>query len=148
MRRSLSRSRIALALCLSAGPAVHLGAQAIAADGAQNAGGLFLLFPVGARAVGMGQSAVTLEGSGDAVFWNPSGLATMENGEFALHSASLVAGATKALTAFFPRRGIGVFGGAVYLVAYRDPEVVASPPATSSCSPPSPPTWAAASSSG
>src|SRR6266496_4122863 len=126
MRRSLSRSRIALALCLSAGPPVHLGAQAIAADGAQNAGGLFLLFPVGARAVGMGQSAVTLEGSGEAVFWNPAGLATMENGEFALHSASLVAGATNALTAFFPRRGIGVFGGAVYLVDYGDQEVVDS----------------------
>src|SRR6266705_3595106 len=126
MRRSLSKGRIALALCLSAGPPGHLGAQAIAADGAQNAGGLFLLFPVGARAVGMGQSAVTLEGSGDAVFWNPSGLATMENGEFALHSASLVAGATNALTAFFPRRGMGVFGGAVYLVDYGDQEFVDS----------------------
>src|SRR3989475_1337358 len=126
MRRSLSRSPIALVLCLSAGPPVHLGAQAIAADGAQNAGGLFLLFPVGARAVGMGQSAVTLEGSGEAVFWNPAGLATMETGEFALHSASLVAGATNALTAFFPRRGIGVFGGAVYLVDYGDQEVVDS----------------------
>src|SRR3989442_13328899 len=126
MRLCLSRSRIALALCLSAGPPVHLGAQAIAADAAHDAGGLFLLFPVGARAVGMGQSAGTLEGGGEAVFWNPAGLATMENGEFALHSASLVAGATNALTAFFPRRGIGVFGGAVYLVDYGDQDVVDS----------------------
>src|SRR2546425_5187578 len=113
MRRSLSRSRIALALCLSAGPPVHLGAQAIAADGAQNAGGLFLLFPVGARAVGMGQSAVTLEGGGEAGVWNPAGLATLENGEVALHSASLVAGATQALPALLPRPRLRVLRGAL-----------------------------------
>src|SRR3989442_3615643 len=112
MRLCLSRSRIALALCLSAGPPVHLGAQAIAADAAQNAGGLFLLFPVGARAVGMGQSAVTLEGGGEAVFWNPAGLATMENGEFALHSASLLAGAAHAPPAPFPRPRTRGFRGA------------------------------------
>src|SRR6266516_4663922 len=114
-RRTVGRG-VALAIFLSATGSLGLTAQAIASDGAQNAGALFLLFPVGARAVGMGQSAVTLEGSGEAVFWNPGGLATMETGEFALHSASLVAGATNALTAFFPRRGIGVFGGAVYRV--------------------------------
>ncbi len=124
-RRTVGRG-VALAIFLSATGSLGLTAQAIASDGAQNAGALFLLFPVGARAVGMGQSAVTLEGSGEAVFWNPGGLATMETGEFALHSASLVAGATNALTAFFPRRGIGVFGGAVYLVDYGDQEVVDS----------------------
>src|SRR6266581_3436189 len=95
---------VAILLLLSGRPAAHLTAQTVPGDVAQNAGGLFLLFPVGARAVGMGQSAVTLEGGGDAVFWNPAGLATMETGEFALHSASLVVGATNALTAFFPRR--------------------------------------------
>src|SRR3989454_654560 len=127
MRRSLSSERsVALAVLLSAAVSLRLSAQAIAPDGTQNAGGLFLLFPVGARAVGMGQSAVALDGSGEVAFWNPSGLATMENSEFALHSASLVAGATNALTAFFPRRGIGVLGGAVYLVDYGDQDVVDS----------------------
>jgi len=127
MRRSLSSERgVAFAVLLSAAVSLRLSGQAIAPEGTQNAGGLFLLFPVGARAVGMGQSAVALDGGGEAVFWNPSGLATMENGEFALHSASLVAGATNALTAFFPRRGIGVLGGAVYLVDYGDQDVVDS----------------------
>ena len=117
---------VAILLLWSGGATVRLIAQTVPADAAQNAGGLFLLFPVGARAVGMGQSAAALDGSGEAAFWNPSGLATMNNDEFALHSASLVSGATNALTAFFPRRGIGVLGGAVYLVDYGDQDVVDS----------------------
>src|SRR5712691_5956097 len=127
MRRRRSDGRIvAILALLSGGPAVRLTAQTVPTAATQNAGALFLLFPVGAREVGMGQSAVALDGGGEAVFWNPSGLATMDNGEFALHSASLVSGATNALTVFFPRRGIGVLGGAVYLVDYGDQDVVDS----------------------
>src|SRR6267143_6161165 len=104
MRRSLSSAVGGVLLLMTARAPDPLAAQTIAADGAQNSGALFLLFPVGARAVGMGQSAVALDGGGEAAFWNPSGLATMDNDEFALHCASLLSGATNALTAFFPRR--------------------------------------------
>src|SRR5438477_12535514 len=130
MRRSASKGGQAvrrlggwtlLAASLTAYPPSRLSAQQV-----NNSGALFLVFPVGARAVGMGQSAAALDGSGEAAFWNPSGLATMTNDEFALHSASLVSGATNALTAFFPRRGIGVLGGAVSLVDYGDQDVVDS----------------------
>src|SRR5712664_731677 len=126
MRRSLSSAVGGILLLLTAQAPHPLAAQTVAADGAQNSGALFLLFPVGARSVRIKQSAVTLDGAGEAAFWNPSGLATMDNDEFALHSASLVSGATNALTAFFPRRGIGVLGGAVYLVDYGDQDVVDS----------------------
>src|SRR5882672_8916148 len=85
-----------------------------------NAGALFLVFPVGAQAVGMGQTATAAAGRGEAAFWNPAGLATMSDDEFSLHSASLVAGRSNVLGAYFPSRGIGVFGGAVYLVDYGD----------------------------
>jgi hypothetical protein len=87
-----------------------------------NTGALFLVFPVGARAVGMGQTAMGSEGRGEAAFWNPAGLATLETNEFALHSATLVAGRSHVLGAYFPSRGIGVLGGAVYLVDYGDLE--------------------------
>src|SRR6266567_8629701 len=87
-----------------------------------NAGALFLVFPVGAQAVGMGQTATAAAGRGEAAFWNPAGLATMSDNEFALHSASLVAGRSNVLGAYFPSRGIGVIGGAVYLVDYGDLE--------------------------
>src|SRR5467141_4787804 len=85
-----------------------------------NAGGLFLVFPVGAQAVGMGQTATAMAGRGEAAFWNPAGLATLSDDEFSLHSASLVAGRSNVLGAYFPSRGIGVIGGAVYLVDYGD----------------------------
>jgi len=70
----------------------------------------------------MGQTAIAASGRGEAAFWNPAGLATLSDAEFALHSATLVAGKSNVLGAYFPTRGIGVFGGAVYLVDYGDLE--------------------------
>ena len=105
-------------LLLSACPPVRLSAQELPT----NAGALFLLFPVGAQAVAMGQTAAALDGRGEAAFWNPAGLATMERSEVALNTASLAAGPTHALTAYFPSRGLGVLGAAVYLVDYGNLE--------------------------
>src|SRR5881409_2498443 len=81
---------------LTAYPPIRLPAQQV-----NNSGALFLVFPVGARAVGMGQTAAALDGRGEAAFWNPAGLATLEHSEFALNTASLAAGATHALTAYY-----------------------------------------------
>jgi hypothetical protein len=97
-------------------PTVQLSAQELPL----NTGALFLVFPVGAAAVGMGQTATAAAGRGEAAFWNPAGLATLTDDEFALHSATLVAGRSNVLGAYFPSRGIGVIGGAVYLVDYGD----------------------------
>lgn len=102
--------------CLSIIPTFHLSAQ----EPPLNAGALFLVFPVGAQAVGMGQTATAAAGRGEAAFWNPAGLATLAEDEFALHSATLVAGRSHVLGVYFPSRGIGVIGGAVYLVDYGD----------------------------
>ena len=115
-----ARPAIALALSLLfVGSAAHLSAQAPPL----NSGALFLLFPVGAQAVGMGQTAAALEGRGEAVFANPAGLGALATNEFALHTARLAAGTATALTAFFPGHGVGVFGGALYLVDYGDQDV-------------------------
>src|SRR2546426_4988729 len=103
---------------LSACPRVRLAAQGLPTI----AGPLFLLFPVGAQAVAMGQTAAALDGRGEAAFWNPAGLATMERSEVALNTASLAAGPAHALTAYFPSRGLGVLGAAVYLVDYGNLE--------------------------
>lgn len=122
VRRTGERFLVVAAL-LSARTPDALSAQTAADAGVLNSGALFLLFPVGAQSVGMGQTAVALDGRGEAVFWNPAGLATIAHGEFALHSANLAAGNTNALTAFFPSHGLGVVGGAVYLVDYGDEDV-------------------------
>src|SRR5204863_5414662 len=120
MRRRLSRRMLegwtVGMIVLSNLPTVQLSAQ----EQPLNAGALFLVFPVGAQAVGMGQTAVAASGRGDAAFWNPAGLATLSDDEFALHTATLVAGRSNVLGAYFPSRGIGVIGGAVYLVDYGD----------------------------
>jgi hypothetical protein len=116
------RALLTVLLCVSS--AARLSGQTATDVGqVQNSGALFLLFPVGAQVVGMGQTAGALDGRGEAVFGNPAGLATLPMGEFALHSANLAAGTTSALTVFFPSRRIGVLGGAVYLVDYGDEEV-------------------------
>jgi hypothetical protein len=70
----------------------------------------------------MGQVGTALEGRGVAAFWNPAGLATLVESEFSLHTASLAAGRTHVVTAYFPSPRIGVVGGAIYLVDYGDLE--------------------------
>lgn len=115
MRRSLCSG--ALLAALATAPRA-----ASAQEPPLNTGALFLVFPVGAQAVGMGQTATASAGRGEAAFWNPAGLATLPDDEFALHSATLVAGRSHVLGAYFPSNGIGVIGGAVYLVDYGDLE--------------------------
>src|SRR5436309_12664996 len=115
-RRTVGR-RLGLVLgMLSVSLTVRLSGQELA----NNSGALFLLFPVGAQAVAMGQTAAALEGRGEAAFWNPAGLATLERSEVAFNTATLAAGATHALTAYFPSHGLGVLGGSIYLVDYGD----------------------------
>ena len=114
MKPNLSRAALALGLGLA-------GPSAVAAQSSPeltNAGAIFLLLPVGAQAVGMGQAGVTLQGRGDAVFWNPAGLASIPSSEFTLNSANFVAGPLTAITMFVPRRGIGTFGIGVLLLDY------------------------------
>ena len=105
-------------LLLPAYPPARLPAQAQP----NNSGALFLSLPVGAEAVGMGQTAVTLEGHGVAAFWNPAGLATMSESEFGLQNAMLAVGSSYAITGYVHTHGIGVFGGAIYLLDYGDLE--------------------------
>jgi hypothetical protein len=102
-------------LLLAAGSPARLPAQV-----ANNSGALFLVFPVGAQAVGMGQAAMAVDGRAEAAFGKPAGLATLDRDVFTLHSATLPAGAAHALSVYFPSRGIGVLGGAIYLVDYGD----------------------------
>src|SRR6267142_1152579 len=120
MRRKASEGRsdgltagrtVAVALLLlTVGPLGRLAGQ----EPPLNAGALFLVFPVGAQAVGMGQTATAAAGRGEAAFWNPAGLATMSDDEFSLHSASLVAGGSHGLGDYFPSRGIGHGTAALY----------------------------------
>jgi hypothetical protein len=125
MRQRLSEIGWRTAIVLLV-PSTFTTTRAAAQDQPLNAAALFLLFPVGATTVGMGQTAAAADGHGEVVFQNPAGVASMSSSEFALHTATLAAGPTNALTAFFPRHGIGVFGATLYLADYGDLELTDS----------------------
>src|SRR5690242_148736 len=125
MRQRLSEIGWRTAIVLLV-PSTFSTTRAAAQDQPLNAAALFLLFPVGATTVGMGQTAAAADGHGEVVFQNPAGVASMSSSEFALHTATLAAGPTNALTAFFPRHGIGVFGATLYLADYGDLELTDS----------------------
>jgi hypothetical protein len=125
MRQRLSEIGWRTAIVLLV-PSTLTTTRAAAQDQPLNAAALFLLFPVGATTVGMGQTAAAADGHGEAVFQNPAGVASLSSSEFALHTATLAAGPTNAITAFFPRHGIGVFGATLYLADYGDLELTDS----------------------
>jgi hypothetical protein len=125
MRQRLSEIGWRTAIVLLV-PSTFTTTRAAAQDQPLNAAALFLLFPVGATTVGMGQTAAAADGHGEVVFQNPAGVASLTSSEFALHTATLAAGPTNALTAFFPRHGIGVFGATLYLADYGDLELTDS----------------------
>jgi hypothetical protein len=81
-----------------------LGLVALRPSLAESQGGtadqaaLFLLLPISARAVGMGQSMMATHGSGDAVWWNPAGIASITRGDASLHHSQSVIGTSEALT--------------------------------------------------
>jgi len=74
--------------------------------------GIFLLLPVGARAVGMGEAVVAQRGGSDMLWWNPSAIAG--NGpsdhEIALHHSTTVVGQGNALAIVWPLADRSAFG--------------------------------------
>jgi len=89
-------------------------ATIVAARAARAQGGtadqaaLFLLLPVSARAVGMGQAMMAASGTGDGVWWNPAGIATVKRGDAALHHSQSVIGTSEALTVTAATSRLGV----------------------------------------
>jgi hypothetical protein len=80
--------------------------------------GIFLLLPVGARAVGMGEAVVAQRGGSDMLWWNPSAIAG--NGpsdhEVALHHSTTVVGQGNALAVVWPSQNGSAFGLAINVI--------------------------------
>ncbi len=93
--------------------AMALATSAARAQSGQEA--IFLLLPVGARAVGMGEAVVAQRGGSDMLWWNPSAIAG--NGpsdhEIALHHSTTVVGQGNALAVVWPGQARSAFGLAV-----------------------------------
>jgi len=79
--------------------------------------GIFLLLPVGARAVGMGEAVVAQRGGSDLLWWNPSAIVAGDSAagphEVALHHSTTVVGQGNALAVVWPIRHASAFGFAI-----------------------------------
>src|SRR5215208_1629973 len=119
-RRSSLVASMALAAVVTAlGAPPRAGAQGgLAEDGA-----LFLLLPVGARAVGMGQAVVADRPGSEAVWWNPGALAHADKRELAIHHSQSVVGTGDALTLVIPSSLLGVFAISANILDYGDQPV-------------------------
>jgi hypothetical protein len=122
MRRRLSR--LATALTLAAGLAVPAAPAPAPAQGdVATEGALFLLLPVGARAVGMGQAVVAERGGSEAVWWNPAGLAPIERFEAAIHHSQTILTTRDAVSLIVPFPLLGVFALSADIVTFQEQEV-------------------------
>src|SRR5215216_6971280 len=99
-RRRCRRAAVALRLVASLSAALAEGASA--QGPAAEEGALFLLVPVGARAVGMGQAVVADQPGSEAIWWNPAALARAEKRELAIHHSQSLVGTGDALTLVVP----------------------------------------------
>jgi hypothetical protein len=121
MRRRRSDVVIGLALAL-----LCLPREAHAQGGTAEDGALFLLLPVGARAVGMGQAIVAGQPGTEAVWWNPAALARAERPEAAIHHSQTIVATGDAVSLAYPSV-IGVIVASVNILNYGEQRVTVDP---------------------
>jgi len=124
MRRPRSSLGAVLALAVALATPPDAGAQGgLAEDGA-----LFLLLPVGARAVGMGQAVVADQPGSEAVWWNAAALARADKREVAIHHSQSLVGTGDAITIVVPSSLLGVLALSANIFNYGELPVTGSQP--------------------
>ena len=100
----------ARALAQEAELAAASDAGAMAARRApSNEGALFLVLPVGAQGIAMGRAMTALP-SQESAFWNPAGLAQVEDRRFFLYRGDQLAGRATAFSFLLGRESVGTLG--------------------------------------
>ena len=123
MRRRTTRlARLAAAGCLAALAARETAAQ----TGLATEGAPFLLIPIGARAIALGQAVVADQPGTEAVWWNPAGLARAERREVAIHHYQSVIGTGDALSILIPSSQLGVLSASVYILNFGEQPIQGS----------------------
>jgi hypothetical protein len=106
---------------LALGIAALFGQTAAAQATAES---LFLLLPVGAQSIGMGQTGVAARGGSEGVWGNPATIAGDTTNEVALHHSQTVVGQGNALALVFSTGHIGTFAPAVNVLDLEEQEAV------------------------
>jgi hypothetical protein len=94
-----------------------------AQSGSSTDGALFLLLPVGARAVGMGQATVAEQPGSEAVWWNPSAIARQNKKEIGIHHSQTIAATGDAITVLYPTAGVGAIAFSVNVLNFGDQQI-------------------------
>jgi len=103
-------------------PAVALATTTAVAQSGSD-GALFLLLPVGARAVGMGQAMVAERPGSEAVWWNPSAISRQDKKEIAIHHSQTIAATGDAITFVYPTAGVGALAVSVNVLNFGDQQI-------------------------
>jgi hypothetical protein len=94
-----------------------------AQDDVATEGAIFLLLPVGGRAVGRGQAVVASVDGSEAVWWNPAGLARQEKRELAIHHYNpFFETSANALTIVVPSSLLGVLAVSANILDFGNGE--------------------------
>lgn len=100
---------LVLGLTAALTPAALMGQAEDANVGPPNEGALFLLLPVGAQGVSLGRAMTAVPGS-ESAFWNPAGLAGMEENRLVVFRGDHLVGEATAISTLLSHQPIGVFG--------------------------------------
>lgn len=109
---------VAMAAIVALGAPGPAAAQKPATEGA-----LFLLLPIGARAVGEGQATVADEPGSEAVWWNPAAIARGDKRELAIHHSQTIIAKGDAVTLVIPSALLGVVAIGANVVNYGRQEI-------------------------
>ncbi len=125
MRRfSTNHRRILSIATLAAALGTSLGAAPLRAQGGvATAGGLELVLPVGARAVGLAQAVVADFLGSESVWWNPAAMAREQTSEVAIHHSQTFAVTGDAITLVVPAAPVGVVALSADLYSYGTQDV-------------------------
>lgn len=93
-----------------------------AQTGLATEGALFLLLPVGARSVGLGQAVAADRSGSESVWWNPAAIGAATRREAAIHHSQSVAGTGDAVTIVVPSSLLGVLALSVNIFDYGEQE--------------------------
>lgn len=113
--------RLTLAAFLLIAATTSTAARAAAQSSSD--GALFLLLPVGAQTVGMGQAAVAERLGSEAIWSNPAGIARHEKREAAIHHSETVAARGDVVTFLIPRKHLGAFALSVNLLDFGNQQI-------------------------
>lgn len=84
-------------------------------------GALFLLLPVGAKAVSLGRAMTAMPGP-ESAFWNPAGLADVDRSQVLVVRGDHAVGTATAASLLAARPGLGTLGASYFLLDVGDQE--------------------------